>query len=299
MEPDWYSIKQEITSSLVDSGFRVYVSIADAYGNIKIIDSQLEPYEDIIKHSIHINREFLGIGDYAIPLSSKNLMIFKISKNSIVVLFANKGNIAQLLSFKKNIKYFAGKIDQFMGDIEVEVPKLPKVIPLPEVKKVEKKVAKPIKQILGKEMPMYYPFLNKKIGDKIKAKVEEIHILHLCDGQHSFSDIMDLTKQPIAFVFDFLSKQIKTKVVSTDAYPFFLECPDCNSQHHLFILKNLLKTAEDPFKLLVRAEICNHEYVAFINKKLKVETQSFKYFTDFQKDKFMKRLGGHYYTILS
>ncbi len=298
MESDWYNIKQEITKSLVDSGFRVYASIADIYGNTKIIDEQLEPYQDIIKRSIEINLHFLGIGDYAIPLSSKNLMIFKISEKSLVILFANKGNIAQLLSFKKNIKHFAAQIDQLIGDVELPA-KPPEAVSVPEVKQVEKKRATPPKQILGKEMPLYYPLLNKKLGDKIKATVQEIGILHLCDGQHSFSDILELSAQPEDSVFDFMSKQMKNKLIRAEAYPFSIPCPDCDHFHHLFIPKPLHEAAKDSFKLLIRAEICNHEYVVFINKKLKIEPQSFKYFTDFQKDKFMKRLGEHYYTIIS
>jgi len=274
------------------------VSIVDIYGNIKIIDEQIEPYQDIIKRSIEINQHYLGIGDYAIPLSSKNLMIFKISGKSLVILFANKGNIAQLLSFKKNIKHFAAQIDQLLGDIEVPA-KTPEAVTVPEVKLVEKKIVLPTKQILGKEMPLYYPVLNKKLGDKVKATVQEISILHLCDGQHSFSDILELIAQPVDSLFDFLSKQMKNKVINADAYPFLIECPDCDHLHHLFIPKPLHEAARDYFKLLIRAEICKHEYVVFINKKLKLEPQSFRYFTDFQKDKFMKRLEEHYYTILS
>ncbi len=297
MATDWYSIKQEITNSLADAGFRVYVSIADIYGNTKTMDEQLEPFEDIIKRSINININFIGVGDYAIPLSSKNLMIFKISEKSIVVLFANKGNVAQLLSFKKNIKYFAEQIDQLIGDVELPAGQIPEAVPAPEV--VKKPIAVPPTQIFGKEMPIFYPLLNKKIGDKIKATVEEIGILHLCDGQHSFLDIVQLTKQSAVPAFDFLCKQMKNKVVSSEADPVLIGCPDCNTQHPLFIPKDVHKAAEDPFKLLIRAEICGHEFVAFIDRKLKLETQSFKYFTDFQKDKFMKRLGAHYYTILS
>ena len=52
-------------------------------------------------------------------------------------------------------------------------------------------------------------------------------------------------------------------------------------------------------KILIRSELCNHEYVLFTNKKMKYEIQSFGYFTPFQQDKFMKKLGEHFYTIIS
>ena len=296
MEDQWYNIKREITSTMTSSALRVYVSILDVYGNVKYMDTAIEPYEDIIRRSININIGYIGTGDYCIPLSSKNLMIFKISDKGIVVLFANKGNIAQLLAFRKNVKYFGDQIDSLIGDIEIPAKK---IIP-PGVKlkaPVEKKGM--LKQILGKELPPYYPLINKVIGDKIKATVEEIIILQLCDGQNSFPDIVELTKLPPISVHEFLSKQIKRKVLLFEAHPLLIQCPNCGMNHCLFAHKDEIGKDDEPFKLLIRAEICNHEYVAFINKKLKIETQSFKYFTDFQKDKFMKRLGEHYYIILS
>ena len=197
--------------------------------------------------------------------------------------------------FKKNIKYFAEQIDELIGDIEVPA-EVPEAISPFEVKKFEKKVAK---QILGKEMPIYYPILTKEISGKFKATMEEIGILHLCDGQHSYTDIVQLTKQSQLPVFDYLGRQMKKKVVRIEAYPFLIECPDCQSKHPFFVPKSVFEPAEGPFRLLIRSEMCNHEYVAFIFHKFKIEIQSFKYFTDFQKDKFMKRLGAHYYTIIS
>lgn len=292
MEDNWYSIKQEITRSMTDFGFRVYVSITDIYGNTKYIDAELGPFEEVIKKSIMINLPYLDIGDYCMPLSSKNLMIFKISGKSMVILFANKGNLAQLLSFKKNINYFQEKIDLMMGDVEIpsEIAKIP-----PEITKAEKK---PVQKILGKQLPFYLPFLNKDIG-KSKVMVDEIMVLQLCDGNHAFSDMVRETGQTEEFVIELMNKQMKKKMLSPKAHPFVVKCPDCDKEHHLYILVDLFKNVTDQLKVLIRSEKCNHEFVVFIDKKLKVELQSFKYYTGLQKDKFMKRLGEHYYMIIS
>ncbi len=240
-----------------------------------------------------MSANYIKIGDYCIPLSSKNLMIFKISEKSIVVLFADRGNIAQFLSFKKNIKKFGEIIDGLIGEIAivkgVEAPPIPK----------EKLAEKIEKQILGKELPLYYPAFKQELDDKFKANFQEIQILRFCNGQNSFADIVAQTSQAEETVYELLEKQSKKKLITPETYPLGIDCPDCKLQHHLFLLKQIFEASETPFKLLIRSEKCNHDYVAFIDKKLKMEIQSFKYFTEFQRDKFMKRLGAHYYTIIS
>ncbi|MFX0134251.1 MAG: hypothetical protein ACFFDN_11465 [Candidatus Hodarchaeota archaeon] len=293
MATDWYGIKKQISSTMMDFGFRVYVSIADVFGNPKIMDEEIEPFKDIVCKSIKINSTYLNIGDYAIPISSKNLMIFKISEKAVVVLFANKGNIAQLLSFKKNIDYFGEQIEKLLEDMEVPEEE---VIITPEIKKVEKPLPK---QILGKELPIYYPSLNRELDKKAKFTMEEMRILHMCDGKKSFFDIAHETKQPESFLFDFITKNIKKKWLGPNAYPITIQCPDCNLTHYLLIHSYLFEEHPDLLSVLIRSERCNHEYVVFLNKKLKFELQSFGYFTPFQQDKFMKKLGQHFYTIIS
>ncbi len=290
---DWYGIKKQISSTMMDFGFRVYVSIADVFGNPKIMDEEIEPFKDIVCKSIKINSNYLNIGDYAIPISSKNLMIFKISEKAVVVLFANKGNIAQLLSFKKNIDYFGEQIEKLLEDmeapeVEVEVPTV--------VEKVEKKLPR---QILGKELPIYTPTLNRELDKKAKFTMEEMRILHMCDGNRGFYEIAHEANQPESFLFDFIVKNIKKKWLGPKAYPIIVQCPDCDLTHYLFIHEDLFELDPDLLSILIRSERCNHEYVVFLNKKLKYELQSFGYFTPFQQDKFMKKLGEHYYTIIS
>ncbi|MHA1380133.1 MAG: hypothetical protein ACTSRG_17305 [Candidatus Helarchaeota archaeon] len=285
MIEEWYGIKKEITSKMMDFGFRTYVSIADVYGNFKIMDEELEPYKEIIKNSIILNMDYFDVGDYAIPISSKNLMIFKISKKSVVILFANKGNIAQLLSFKKNMDYFATLIDKNLIDVPIKEK--------PKVK--EKKVAI---QILGKELPIYSPIL-KNLDKKAKFSIDETRILQLIDGKRTFLDIARETDYHWDSLYQLFNKMLKKKWFDPLSYPFKVECPDCQLKHYLFIHDSLIPHNDEPLKILMLSEKCNHEFVAFINKKLKVEMQSFQYFTEFQKDKFMKRLGEHYYTIFS
>ncbi len=290
MEADWLGIKKEISGTMMDFGFRTYVSIVDVYGNHKIMDEELEPYKDIIKKTILFNIDFFEIGDYAIPISSKNLMIFKISEKAVVILFALKGNIAQLLSFKKNIAHFASKIDGYL----VDVPVREKVQPPVEDNK-EKKAPK---QILGKELPFYCPILMN-LDEKAKFSVDETRILQLIDGKHTFLDIARDTQQDWNFLYQLFNKMINKKWFHPLSQPFEIECPDCHLMHYLFIHESFMPKDEEPLKILIRSEKCNHEFVAFINKKLKIEMQSFQYFTEFQKDKFMKRLGEHYYIIIS
>ena len=198
MATDWYGIKKQITNTMMDFGFRVYVSIADVLGNPKIMDEEIEPFKDIVCKSIKINSNYLNIGDYAIPISSKNLMIFKISEKAVVVLFANKGNIAQLLSFKKNIEYFGEQIEKLLSDMEVPV-QVAEVIPKVEKIKV---IPKESREIFGKELPSYNPMLNRELDKKAKFTMEEMRILHLCDGKKTFFEIAYETKQPESFLFD-------------------------------------------------------------------------------------------------
>ncbi|NVM29674.1 MAG: hypothetical protein HWN65_12600 [Candidatus Helarchaeota archaeon] len=294
LEADWYGLKQKISNTLMNFGFQGYISVADINGNTKYIDSELVPYEDVIESSIKINQAHFNIGDYCIPISSKNLMIFKISEKGMVTLFANKGNIAHLLSFKEKMNFYDEQIDNLIEDLEIPST-IPKAPPTLEKREVKKKVAK---QILGKELPIYNPVLNEEISGKYKATVEELDILQLCDGFYSLSDLQRITRYSEEFLFGFLSNQIKKKKILPESYPLVIECPECKSKHYIIIPESVFREVEEPFKILIRSEKCNHEYIASINKKLKIETQSFKYFTDFQKDKFMKRLGEHYYSII-
>lgn len=279
----------------MDFGFRVYISISDVYGNPQIMDKELEPYRDIINKSIKINFDYFDIGDYCIPFSNKNLMLFKISKKGVVILFADKGNIAQLLSFKKNINYFGEQIDKLLIDIQLPAEAVETTVET-EKRKIEKKEA-PL--ILGKELPVYYPVLNSEIIGKAKVTVDDMRFLQLCDGKHSFSDLVHQLKQSENYIYEFILKQLKKKWILQESIPLTIECPDCKLKLYLFILERLFKKDDETLKILIRSEKCNHEFVVFVPKKSKMDIQSFRYFTDFQKDKFMKRLEEHYYMIIS
>jgi hypothetical protein len=89
--------------------------------------------------------------------------------------------------------------------VSIETPSLEETLSPSGEKKVEGE-EKIEKQILGKELPIYNPVLKQELEDKFKANFQEIQILRLCNGQHSFSDIVTKSSQAEDIVYEFLEK---------------------------------------------------------------------------------------------
>ncbi|MFX1449238.1 MAG: zinc ribbon domain-containing protein, partial [Promethearchaeota archaeon] len=121
--------------------------------------------------------------------SGVNLVFFKTSEHSIVVLHTREGPVGQLLAFKSRMFRYADKI-------EAEIIKL---IPDKKEQKNKETVAVSAERI---------PVLTVSI-DKKKFPMDEASILHKIDSKKTISEICEITKIPRLKVNEILKKYQK------------------------------------------------------------------------------------------
>jgi len=187
---------------------KIEVAIVDNNANIKYIDNNLKnKYEDLIKSFVSGNFNLLTIGEHSLPLSGVNIGFFKVSENSMVVLYSESGPVGQLLAFKGKMKKYAEYIEKYIH----EEPKKSKTL-----EKTTYRV--PIK-IEGLE--------NKKFS-MIEAKV-----IHLIDGKNTIEDICEKTKLPRLKVDEIIKKyqkkgwiKLKRMIITEEGVKEFIKEPE-------------------------------------------------------------------------
>jgi len=173
------------------------IAILDLNGNYYYFDSQLEKFKDII-NEIYKNLN-INIGQYSLPLSEP-LGIFRISENTLLVVYLKEGQPGNVLLFQGIINNYAPRIQKFIDSLQRK-------------KEFEKKAFKVIR-LRKKSKPkspeeIQYPLLKDEFKNK-RFSYEEGLVLKMCDGKHSISDIINSIKlsriQIISIINDYQQK---------------------------------------------------------------------------------------------
>jgi len=269
---------REVGKSIMDkmgklTGVRVYVSITDREGNFIYFDSAFENYKDFIKDFVQANFLYLSHGDHSIPLSSENIIFFKSTAHAMIILFNPKGKIGQLLTFKSMVNEYSDSIERCTLKIEsVSIEMSAKSSISLEMPPMEIKV--PIFSRREKMFKNIKPTLGKKFKGKEKFNFEETLVLNKCDGNQSLFDILESPDLKDFEIIDILHKFFSKKVVLIEDYQILkVPCPQCKNSANIFIPKFILDNLETNLRVQLFPEGCEHTYVAFIDKKLKIKTK--------------------------
>jgi hypothetical protein len=159
---------------------RPYIAIVDVLGNIYYFDRGISSHLSFIYDFIKRNSYIMEVGGHSFPIGGINLGFFKISGNSIAVLYTRKGAIGQLLGFKSQYYKWADRISKLIGDVEEE----------PEILQKSKKheIMREPKKFVKK-----FPVLEKKLNGREKFSLEVAKVFQFCDGKHSTDDISSKT----------------------------------------------------------------------------------------------------------
>ncbi|MHA1230362.1 MAG: hypothetical protein ACTSPQ_06915, partial [Candidatus Helarchaeota archaeon] len=145
-----------------------------------------------------------------IPLGGVNLAFFKPGNNFLIIIHSKKGPIGQLLSFKKIMANYTGKISELIGDVtpsERSITMPPPKIEIPK-EKIEKIERKPEARVRSRARRV--PLLMKEMTGKEKFKIDTAKVLELCDGTNSIEEIAEKTNLPKLKV-DMIIKQFEKK----------------------------------------------------------------------------------------
>ncbi|NVM01488.1 MAG: zinc ribbon domain-containing protein [Candidatus Helarchaeota archaeon] len=166
-----------------------YLGIFGENDKVYYMQGALKKYLPFLQSYIQENFKLLGVGDHSIPLSGVNLVFFKITENSILVLHTREGPVGQLLAFKSRMFRFADKIED----------EIIKLTPVKKKTEPRKKTAVSAERI---------PVLTVSI-DKKKFPMDEASILHNIDGEKTITEICQKTKIPRLKVNEILKKYQK------------------------------------------------------------------------------------------
>ncbi|MHA1357637.1 MAG: hypothetical protein ACTSRC_05975 [Candidatus Helarchaeota archaeon] len=179
----FHPIVKEITSHLKSILVsRAYIAIIDAAGTIHYIDTPaFDEYIFFIQRYTKKNFHLLKIGNHSIPFGGVSLAFFKISLKALVILYMPKGPVGQLLVFKPIMAKWAEKLDELIGEIEVQSSTVDLCTPIEQ----EMKQITTVKRV---------PLLVKPLPNKRKYSMDVATVLQYCDGTYSLEEICDETK---------------------------------------------------------------------------------------------------------
>ncbi|MFX0132715.1 MAG: zinc ribbon domain-containing protein [Candidatus Hodarchaeota archaeon] len=168
-----------------------YLGIFGENEKVYYMQGALKRYLPFLQSYIEENFNLLGIGDHSIPLSGVNLVFFKTSEHSIVVLHTREGPVGQLLAFKSRMFRFADRIEE---EIIKELP----------VKKKSRPKTHKVPAVSAERIPVLTVPIEKK-----KFPMDEASILHIIDGEKTITEICQKTKIPRLKVNEILKKYQK------------------------------------------------------------------------------------------
>lgn len=179
---------------------RPYIAIIDYNGEVLYSDKDMKDYIPSLTDFIKRNFKFLNVGDHSIPFSGRNLVIFRVSDKSCVVLLTLKGYVGQILTFKHILPEISVEIDHLMKDTPDFVPEeVPEVV-----------VEEPIEK---KEFAKIYPYITNKVKKKDKFLIEEMAVLRFADGTNTIKEIVEKTNTNEEDVLRILEKFADKKKV--------------------------------------------------------------------------------------
>lgn len=192
---DFYIITKEILNEFTQLFVsRPYFAVIDLNAKIHHLDnSPLNQYLDLIQSFVQNNFNLLKVGDHSFPLGGVNLCFFKVSSKAILIIYTAEGPSGQLLSFKHKMFKWTQRIDDLIGEIEIEPPTLQ--IQEDSIEKESEVMVKSDKLILEKDVKGFndIPVLKRELTGKEKFPLGVAQILQLCDGKHSIDDICNET----------------------------------------------------------------------------------------------------------
>ncbi len=266
----------KVAKSIMDTmgkitGVRVYVSIADHKGDIIYSDSAFDNYKDFIKTFVQVNFKYLQKGDHSIPLSSENIIFFKSSDNSMIILYNPKGKIGQLLTFKGIMDNYTNSLEECTLQIEsvpIKEIEQPLGIPLIEIKV-------PIFSLKEKLYKNLIPVLEKKVKEQKKFSLTEGIVLNKCDGNQNLFNIIksvELKEDEVLNILDTFSE--KNQLCFKEFEILKVNCPLCKNHTTLFLPEFILDKVENKLRVQLDPEDCDHTFVALIDKKLRIKTKA-------------------------
>jgi predicted Zn-ribbon and HTH transcriptional regulator len=254
-------------------GVRVYTMFSDANGNLIFSDSIFETHKELIRTFIKSNFNYLKVGEHSIPLSSENIVFFRTSDSSVTVLHNPKGRIGQLLRFKSIMNKYCDRLEQFFVNfIPMESQPVESVPVIVEIPIQEIKLP-----ILSKKESTYSQIRldhGKKFSGKEKFTFEEAGILRYSEGDHTLLDLFKANTDTEIQLFEMLLKLNTKKIIKFKGHELLkIKCPECKNSGYQFIPNYLLDKNKERIRVQLAPEGCDHTFVAFIDKKLRVKTK--------------------------
>lgn len=205
---DFYEIAKEIVNVFGKIfAARPYIAVLDALGNVRHIDEPLsESHLNFVQDFVRKSCNLLKVGDYSFPLGGINLGFFKISEKAVIVLYTTKGFTGQLLAFKARMHDWSQKIDELIGEIDVQAETIAEAVTPQAAETTE--IKPPVET---KKYFRDFPILIKDLTGKEKFPMEVAQVLNLCDGKHSIEDICMELEFNIIHVKDILAVHEKKK----------------------------------------------------------------------------------------
>ncbi|NVM02700.1 MAG: hypothetical protein HWN67_10210 [Candidatus Helarchaeota archaeon] len=167
---------------------RVYIAFAGRNGEFYYVDEEYNEYIEFVQNFMRSSFSLLKVNDYAMPLSSLNLVFFKISNNLAIILYARAEAIkpGQLLGFKSKIDEYSSPLEELLQG------NFPPVIEAPEVTFDSRPAIEtliPDKQVQTETKIRKVPYLLRKLKMKDKFELTESVVLNLIDGETCIEDI--------------------------------------------------------------------------------------------------------------
>ncbi len=253
-------------------GVRVYVSITDHDGDFIYSDSVFDQYKEFIKKFVRSNFDYLNQGDHSIPMSSENIMFFKTTNNTITILYNPKGRIGQLLAFKSIMNKYHDSFESCAPPMKgMKAGMIEKAPPLSPLQMEQELIPIHRKKLYDNIKPI----LSRDLKKRDKFDVAEYSIITQLGGNHDLLDIIESVdidgSKVLAILHDFLTK----KLINFEEHEFIkVQCPECKNSAYSFIPKYILDKFERRIRVQLFPEGCNHAFVAFIDKKLKMKTMA-------------------------
>lgn len=184
---------------------RAYIAIAGRNGELYYVDEEYDEHIDFIQNFMRSSFSLLKVNDYAMPLSSLNLVFFKISENIAIVLYARAESIkhGQLLGFKSKINEYGSPLKQLLQG------NFPPVIEAPEVTFNSSSAIEPLKsdkQDQTEAKIRRVPYLLRKLKMKDKFELTESVVLNLINGKTCVEDICKESNLSSAEVDEIIKK---------------------------------------------------------------------------------------------
>ncbi|MFX0136060.1 MAG: hypothetical protein ACFFDN_20635, partial [Candidatus Hodarchaeota archaeon] len=271
-------------------GVKVYVAVTSKDGNFIYSDEVFDDFKAFIKKFVETNFVYLQKGEHSIPLSSENIIFFKTTENSMTILYNPKGKIGQLLAFKSMMNNFCEPIENC---ITTQAASTVEVI---EETAAAQLAAQKMEEIgivtrKDKHYNKIRPILRRSLKKKDKFNLVESTILNRCDGNNTLQNIIRDVDINDSDVIKSLHKFAEKKLIGFEDYELFhISCPECKNSVDYLIPKFMIEKSQNGIRVQLFPEGCNHTFIAFIDKKLKIKTKIIEKLLNFEDSLDLRKL---------